>query len=469
MSAWGRWRVGAEEVRGDDLQDARPARGGGVGATRRAVLTAGLAAITLPLLPSLLPRGARRAGTYGTAAAADQPVRLLWWYVPNGWRQPDLVPADVGPFTATPPLLAPLDAWRRDLTIVSGLDQTSIPTPPAVPHAMGTAAFLTGSLAVPHKVRAGVSVDQLAAQAHSGRTMLPSLVLAGEEGTLVGQCESGYSCAYYSNISWSSPTTPAGKLTSPRALFERMFGPRAVSTSREDMTVRARVHRSVLDHALEDLQALRSRVDASDRYRVDEYITGVRELELRLDHYDLDQCPVPQVPSDPPDCTSQIDLLTDLTVLALQCDLTRYVTFMMGEGGSSRPFPFLGYPVSHHAYAHHQNLPENLAALEVIQRWELERVAHLLQRLSSTPDGDGTLLDHCLVAAGSECADGAEHTMTGIAMFLAGRAGGRLQPGKHVAANGRPPADLWLAMLEAVDLTGARLGDAQGPLPGILG
>jgi hypothetical protein len=441
MSRWHQWR--------------------GQGTSRRAFLGGAAAMVTLPWLPSLL-RGAQ--------AEATAPTRLVFWFVPNGIRMSDFTPTTEGYDWALPRILAPLAPVRDEVTVFSGLTALGGIDDRAGDHARGTSTFLTAVTPSFEGVQLGVSVDQVAAQANGSETVFPSLQLGTESSTSAGICDSGYACAYSNNISWAGPTTPLPKQTDPQLLFDRLFAGFDAGLSDAQRARRLAYRSSVLDRLTGEATALSSRVSASDRHRLDEYLTGVRELERRLASGDLRACEAPGRPGDSVDLTGQIDALSDLTAVALQCDLTRYVTFMLGNGGSNRNYSFLGAPGAHHQLSHHQDLPENLEALSRINTWEIERFSAMLQKLAAIPEGDGTVLDHTLAVLGSDISDGNRHNHDDMPVLLAGRGSGAHDAGRHVRVDGQPVANLYLGMLAAAGVDASTFGaDGTEPLAALVG
>lgn len=424
---------------------------------RRAFLRGLGATVALPLLPSLLSRSAR--------AQVAAPVRFIGFFAPCGIHMPAWTPVLTGDLVLGP-AMSPLAHLRTELMVLSGLDNYAADGQGdgAGDHARGTSTFLT--CAHPRRgasaVRIGTSLDQLAAQHFGGETRLPSLELGSEHRTSAGSCDSGYSCAYQRNISWASETQPAPKEINPRTVFDRLFGGEDPKLS-EEQRARRRSHRkSVLDFVRADTQRLQSRLGGDDQLRLDEYLTSVREVERRIDKAgEADQCEAGERPDGvPADPEEHIRLLLDLMVLAMKCDITRVGTFMLGEGGSNRTFPFLGIHSGHHELSHHQNDPLKWQKLEQINRWELEMFGYLLDGLRDVPDGDGTLLDNTVVVFGSEIADGNQHSHTDIPLLLAGRAGGQLATGQHLRfEDGTPLANLYLTLLNMMGVPAERFGD----------
>jgi Protein of unknown function (DUF1552) len=433
---------------------------------RRALLRGAGVAIALPWLESLHARAAR--------FAPAPPLRVAWLYVPNGAHMGAWTPPAEGPLDALPPTLAPLETHRSKLLVISGLalDKARANGDGPGDHARAAAAFLTG--AQPFKtdgadLRAGVSADQVAAHALGNRTRLRSLEIGCEGGALSGQCDSGYSCAYSSTISWRTPHTPVPKETDPRLVFERLFLDGA-ELSAEERAERARRRKSVLDFAGEEVQALNARLGARDRGKLEEYLSCVRELERRIDATEHDGDT--GIESDkrpagkPKDYAEHLRLLSDLLVLAFRTDTTRIATFTFANEGSNRPYAFLGAPEGHHDLSHHGSEPQKLEKLGKINRFHAEQLAYLLDRLAAAGELDGALLDRTLIVYGSGIGDGNRHNHEELPILVAG--GGGLAGGRHARVPAETPlANLHLALLRRFGVDVARHGDSTRPLDGL--
>jgi hypothetical protein len=430
------------------------------GLSRRAFLGGAAATITLPLLPSLLGRASRADSTL--------PVRLVFWYVPNGMHMPAFTPTTEGADYTLPTILSPLANVRDDVLVLSGLSNLAGSDDRAGDHARGTAAFLTCVTPSYEGVSVGISVDQVAAQHHGAATPYASLQVGVDSGANLGTCDSGYSCAYSNNISWAGPGTPLPKIINPQLLFDRLFAGFDAGLSEADRARRLAWRGSVLDHAAGEATTLANRLDAADRARLDEYLTGVRELERRLASGDLRSCDPPGRPPADTEIEQRIDLMSELMVTALRCDLTRTITFMGGNAASGRNYSFIGAPGAHHEISHHQDQPELHEKLVTIGTWEVERLAVFLSRLRDVPEGDGTLLDQTAVVFGSEIGDGNRHNHDDLPFLVAGRAGGAIAPGRHLRRDGVPVADLYLSLLGAAGVPATTFGqDGTAPLAGL--
>jgi Protein of unknown function (DUF1552) len=436
---------------------------------RRAFLGGSAVAIGLPFLASLAPRKAR-------AQLAGTSVRLIYIFLPNGLDMGTFRPTTTGADYVTPPMLVPLEPHKSDFSVITGLENFSgWPDGPG-DHAAGTSAFITCSHAFKSEttIRSGVSADQVAAQALGGQTRLPSLQLGIEGGLGSGNCDNGYSCTYARNISWANASTPLPKITSPAQAFNQLFEGFDPAASAADITRRQLYDASVLDHAVGEVSSLSSKLGQSDRIKLDQYLSGVRQLERRLTGVAPGLACAPGQP--PPggieaDFPSHVQAMNDLMVLALSCDATRYISLMFGNASSSRTFPFLGIVAGHHDISHHRNNPVNIAQLQQIGRWEMEQLAYLLARMKEVPDGaEGeTLLHNSAVFVSSDVSDGSRHNHDDLPVILAGNGGGAFTPGRHIAyppnnVGKEPLANLFVSMLNAAGVAGATLGDSTGPL-----
>lgn len=422
--------------------------------SRRTFLMGSGAAVALPFLEAMWPARAQ--------AAPATARRFVAWYVPNGIHMPDWTPATTGASYALTPILAPLANVRSELLVLTGLAARAGNDSFPGDHARGTGCFLTAKRVRRTNgsdIEAGLSLDQRIAQSVGAATSLPSLQIGAEGGGSTGDCDSGYSCAYARNISWAGPQSPLAKETNPASAFDRLFqGPDALLSAEERERRRAQ-RLSVLDAVTEDATRLRFALGATDRHKLDEYLTGVRALELRVENLNSSQCQV-AAPGEPADFPARVRAMTDLIVLAFQCDATRIVTFMQANAGSNQTFPALGVFDGHHQISHHQNNPANFALLRTIDAWEIGEFAHLLEALAAVQEPGGSLLDSSLVFFSSEIEDGDSHRHTNMPILLAGRGGGTVTPGEHRRFTGGPPvANLFLTILRSFGIQDATFGD----------
>ena len=434
---------------------------------RRTFLRGTGAAVALPFLEIMAP-----SRTWAGPGAAPQ--RMAFLFVPNGIHMPDWTPAATGTGFELPWILEPLAPVRDDLLVLSGLthDKGRANGDGPGDHARSAAVFLTGSQPVKTAgadIRAGVSVDQIAARRIGRQTRFGSLELGCEGGRQSGQCDSGYSCAYSSTISWRTPHTPMGKEINPRVVFERLFG--STGTTPEERARRLHARRSILDFVRDDAQRLQRKLGGTDRRKLDEYLEGVREIERRIEFVERADAPRPELqkPAGIPATYAQhVDLMYDLLAVAFEADLTRVATFMLANEGSNRTYPSIGVRGGHHHISHHGGDRTKIDMIRKINRFHSERLVRFLERLRETNEGDGALLDNCTIVYGSGISDGDRHNHDELPVLVAGRGGGAITPGRHVRYGRETPmANLFLSMLGNHGIEVPRLGDSTGPLPGL--
>lgn len=440
--------------------------------SRRTVLKGLGATLALPWLEAMGPLTAY-ADPAPASAATRTPNRLAFLYVPNGKNMAHWTPTTEGADFSLPRILEPLAEVRSKISVLTGLtaDKARPNGDGAGDHARAMGAFLTG--AQPRKtdgadIRTGISVDQACAARIGHLTRLPSLELGCDPSAMAGNCDSGYSCVYSSTISWRSATTPVPKLNNPRLVFERLFG----AGSDNDRARRQRNRRSVLDFVREDAGALAPRLSGNDRRKLEEYFAAIRDVEQRIER--AAHLPEPARPSMaqptgiPRGYQEHIRLLCDLLVLAFQADLTRVSTFVFANEGSNRPYPFIGVSEGHHDLSHHGNDRRKLDKIAQINRFHITQAAYLLGRLNAIREGDGTLLDHCMIAYGSGNSDGNRHNHDDLPILLCGGGSGTLRTGRHVRYRRDTPLNnLWLSLLERMGTPVDRLGDSTGRLPNL--
>lgn len=444
--------------------------------SRRTVLRGLGVSLALPWMESL-SLGATRTADPLAAAANTPPRRMAFIFVPNGVHVPDWVPEQEGFGYKLPYILEPLAAVRDDMMVLSGLthDKGRANGDGPGDHARSASVFLTG--AQPRKtdgsnIRSGISVDQYAAQALGSATRFPSLELGCEAGRSAGNCDSGYSCAYSSNISWAGEATPVGKEVNPRLVFERLFS-NGRSESESLRAERTALRRSVLDYVSSDARRLQDKLGRNDNRKLEEYLSGVREIERRIEHSELEtqqfdpaELEVPE--GVPQEYAAHIRLMCDMMVLAFQTDSTRIATMMFANAGSNRNYRHIEIPDGHHDLSHHAGDPKKHAKIRQINRFHVAQLSYFLQRLRSIPEGNGTLLDNCMILYGSGLSDGNRHNNENLPILLAGRGGGTLDTGRHVRFEHETPlCNLFMSMLDRFGSPAPFIGDSTGRLSGL--
>ena len=433
-------------------------------------------AMALPLLEGL--SASRALGAASAAKAVEPPVRMAFLYVPNGVHMPAWKPATEGAGYELTPILQPLAPVKAKLSVLSGLTQDKARANGDGPgdHARSAAAVLTSSQ--PYKtngadIHVGVSVDQVAAKQVGKATMFPSLELGIDRSAQAGNCDSGYSCAYSSNIAWASPTTPLAKEVNPRLVFERLF------RNGEPVEIDARqakqnkYRKSILDFVMEDAKTLDKQLGVRDRAKLDEYFTSIEEIEQRLLRYELgDAAAVPgaERPAGIPGVFGEhVDLMADMLLLAFQTDQTRISTFMFANEGSNRSYPEIDVADGHHNISHHQGDPEKQAKIQRINTLHIAKLSAFLQKMDQVQESDGSsLLDNSMVVYCSAISDGNRHNHDDLPVLLAGGAKGVLQQGRHVVYDKNTPmANLYLAMLDVMGVKLDSFGDSTGYLNGL--
>ncbi len=435
--------------------------------SRRQVLRGLGSMISLPFLESF---GAR---AFAATKPVTKPVRAAWMYIPNGVNVEQWMPTGDGVGYQLSPSLQQIAQHRNDFMVVSGLMQDFARSHGngGGDHARATATFLTGCM--PKKtagadIHVGISVDQIAAQKIGHLTRLPSLELSTDGQRSSGKCDSGYSCAYQFNLAWKNETMPMAPEMDPRLVFERMFGLGATAGKGPEAARAKRMQKSILDSVLDEAKTLQAKVDTSDRRKLDEYFSSVRDIEQRIEHAEKFSAQLPDVkiPEGIPDSYEEhIRTMFDLMVLAFQTDTTRLSTFMLAHDGSNRSFPEIGVPDAHHALSHHQSDPQKLAKIAKIDQFYLRQFGYFLDKMKAVKEGDSTLLDNSMIVFGGGIGDGNRHNHDNLPILLAGRAGGTLSPGKRMVLPGETPmTNLYLSMLDRMGVPAEKVGDSTGKL-----
>jgi len=436
--------------------------------SRRTFLRGAGVALGLPMLESMIP-----AATALGQAVANSRVRLGFLYMPHGAMMSNWTPATEGADFELSRILSPLKEVKNQVVVVSGLGHKNAGATDGDSggdHGRSPTVFLSG--ARPRRtegedVRAGMTVDQMAAAVIGQDTPLPSLELATEDMTgLIGACDVGFSCTYTNTNSWRSPTTPLPMEINPRAVFDSLFGDGSNPTERLNRMQR---QRSILDAVAAQVKRLEGKLGPGDRNRIAEYLESVREIERRIQlaekqhgsNLDLPATPV----GIPDDHEEHSKLMMDLIALAFEAEITRVSTFMMAREVSYRTFPKIGVPDPFHSTSHHQDKPETLEKLTKINTYHVGLVAYLLEKLRSKRDGTGTLLDNTLILYGSCMSNPNVHNHSPLPIFLAGGAAGKMKGGKHIRyPEGTPMANLLLTILEKAGIHKDSVGDSTGLL-----
>jgi hypothetical protein len=452
--------------------------------SRRTVLRGFGTAIALPCLEAMLPRMSFGAAT---AATVPGPKRLAWLYVPNGVDMASWTPAAYGAGYALSPTLQPLAAFKDRFMVISGMVCQKAFANGDGPgdHARAQAAYLTG--VQPRKsegsnIHLGISADQAAATKIGHLTKFPSLELGMEEGAQ-GRCDSGYSCAYQHNLAWRNETTPVGKDCLPQSVFDRLFGNANSAESAEARAKAQERKKSILDFVLSDAKSMQSSVSAADQRKLDEYLTSIREIEVRLSKSaEGPEIKPPAGAVRPPaidlkgdtkkvgvstsasDYDVHLPLMLDMMVLAFQADLTRIITLPFADEESNQSYPWADAPVPHHGTSHHMGDPAKIAYLAKINLYHMKYVARLLEKLDKIKEGNGSILDNSLIAYGSGNSDGQRHNHDNLPLLLIGKGGGTVNTGRHLQADGVPITNLWLSMLDHAGASWDTLGDSSGKL-----
>ena len=441
---------------------------------RRTFLRGIGAAIALPMLDAMLPVRALAAGSKAA------PLRMAFMFVPNGAHMPDWTPATIGADFELPYILAPLQQHKNELLVLSGLaqDRGRANGDGGGDHARSAGSWLTCSQPLKSEganVRVGVSADQVAASVLGKDTRFASLELGLEPGQSAGKCDSGYACSYSNNISWRNESTPMTREINPRLVFERLFSSELPKAQTEGQKRRAAYNKSILDFVLEDAKALSAKVGGRDRQKLDEYLTAIREIELRVEGAEkmvaanTSVAAGYEVPENIPESYEEhAKLMCDMMVLAFQADVTRVSTFMLANEGSNRSYRNIGVNDGHHSLSHHQGDHAKHMKIRDINRFHIQQFSYVLSRLRAIPEGEGTLLDNCMIVYGAGLADGNRHEHDNLPLLMAGRGGGSILPGRHLRFSAETPmANLLVSMLNRVGAKVDSFGDSTGALRGL--
>ncbi len=434
---------------------------------RRTVLRAAGVTLGLPVLEAMLPN-------CGYASGATAPLRLAFLYVPNGMHMPHWTPDQEGKNFDVKPILEPVAHLKNQLNVLTGLtlDGARAHQDGGGDHARSAAAFLTG--AHPKKtdgadILNSVSVDQAIAQAVGDKTRFASLELGIEGSSQAGSCDSGYSCAYSSNLAWRNSTSPLAKEMDPAAVFDRLFSSGDAEQDGRTSEIRKSHRKSVLDFVLNDVKKLHGDLGAADRRKLDEYAYAVREIENRMvrsEKLQVGEDGIPNYPRPagvPAVLDEHCKLMLDMLALAFQTDSTRVATFMFANEGNNRGYPELGAPEGHHDLSHHGGSEEKQTKVAKINRFYVERLAYFLDSLASIREGEHSLLDNSLIIYGSGISDGDRHNHDELPILMAGNGAGRVQTGRHLRfAKETPLCNLYVWLMNQFGIRADSFGDSNG-------
>ena len=425
--------------------------------------------IALPAMESLAP--------FATAAGLKSqfPVRMAFIYGPNGRNMTHWTPAKTGADYELSRALKPLESVKSSFQVISGLkhDKAAANGDGGGDHARANATFLTGMQArktAGADIRAGISVDQVAANAIGQMTKLPSLELSCDPVRSAGNCDSGYSCAYQFNLAWKNESLPLAPERDPKLAFERLFTNGLAGEADIARAKREFYNKSILDFVNEDARTLQKHLGTTDRRKLDEYMSSIRDIERRLTHADkaAKDMPAYTKPTGVPDNYEQhIRLMFDLMALAFQTDTTRISTFILAHDGSNRTFPEIGVNDQHHGISHHQNDAEKLEKIAKIDEYYCRQFAYFLEKMKGIKEGSGTLLDNSMIVYGGGISDPDRHSHRDLPVILAGGGGGTLKTGRHLSVSNEPMCNLFLSMLDRIGLKEERLGDSTRRLAAI--
>ncbi len=428
---------------------------------RRTILRGLGATMALPFLDAMLPAASVRARAAGAAAH-----RFLTFYVPNGMAMEYWTPKGEGAAFELSPILEPLAPFRNQLLVISGLKANW-----NYIHAGASGSFLTGATRGGRnevEIFADVSMDQILAKKFASDTQVASLELAMDPPNNAGACTGNLSCVYTHTLCWRNATQPLPMEYNPRAVFEKLFG----DTGSTDATARERrLHeqKSILDSVNEKLARLRKELGPDDQAKVNQYTESVRDVERRIEkaeqQADIELPSLEQPQGVPPVFEDHLALMLDLQLLALQSDLTRVISFMIGKEQSARPYPQIGVPEAHHPLSHHSNVPEIIAYMSKINRYHVELFSKHVGKLRATPDGDGTLLDHMTILYGAGISNSNAHSGDNLPLLVLGGGAGKLKGGRHLKYADKPlMANLLVTLMDKLDVPVEKLGGSTGRL-----
>ena len=433
---------------------------------RRTFLRGLGAAVALPMLDSMTP---------AFAASTKAPVRMGFVYVPNGMDVRNWNIDYEGKLGTLSRIMKPLEPMREEITVLGNLTHNNGRALLDGPgdHGRCCGSYLTGIQ--PKKsmadIHCGISCDQIVANEIGHNTRFPSLELGMEDARQAGDCDSGYSCAYTNNLAWRSETQPLPPVLDPRAMFERLFGADA-GLSPQERARRNKFRRSILDFVSEDTRKLERDLGPTDRRKLDEYLSSIREIERQIERAEKDNAQISPGMAEPygvpADFAEHFKLMTDMLTVALRTDMTRVFTFLVTREGTSRSYREIGIPDGHHPLTHHRNDPALMEKVTQINTYHVQQFAGWVEKLKSIPDGDGKLLDNCMIVYGAGLADGNRHNHEDLPTLIAGRGGNYIKPGRRVVVRRETPmSNMFLTMMDRMGVHAEHFGDATGRINGL--
>jgi hypothetical protein len=425
-------------------------------------------AVALPFLEAMVPAMAATRNT-------RPPVRMAFVYVPNGIIMDGWNPDYEGTLGVLPRILKPLEPFKQDVLLLGNLTHNAgrALLDGAGDHGRCSAAYLTGIH--PRKtlvdIKAGVSFDQIVAKQVGAHTRFPSLELGMEDARQAGDCDSGYSCAYTNNLAWESESQPLPPVLDPRALFERLFG-KGQTLTPEARTRENLYRRSILDFVSDDTRKLEADLGPTDRRKLDEYLSSIREIERQIERAEHDNAQIdPHMEKPygiPADFAEHFKLMTDMMTVAFQSDLTRVITFLVTHEGTSRPYREIDIPDGHHPLTHHRNQPDLIEKVTQINSYHVKQFAAWIGKMKSIKEGDSSLLDNCMIVYGAGLSDGNRHLHEDLPTLIAGRGGDYIKSGRRIVYRRETPmCNLFLAMMDRMGVHAEHFGDSTGRLDGL--
>ncbi len=424
------------------------------------------AAIALPYLDSMVP---------AFAATPARPVRMAFFYVPNGMIMDSWNPSYEGKLQELPRTLKALEPYKDDILQLGNLTHNTgrALLDGAGDHGRCSGSYLTGiqvkkSLV---EIKNGISFDQIVANEIGKQTRFPSMELGMEDARQAGDCDSGYACAYTNNLAWRSETQPLPPMLDPRAVFERMFGAGLPMTP-EERARQSKYRRSILDFVTEDTKKLEVSLGPTDRRKLDEYLSSIREVERQIQRAEKDNAQIdPHMEKPygvPADFAEHFRMMSNMMAIAFQADQTRIITMLMTREGSSRPYRELGIPDGHHPLTHHRNQADLIEKVRQINEYHVRQFASFVEKMKSTQDGDGTLLDNCMLVYGAGLSDPNAHLHEDLPTIVVGKGGNYFKTGRRVVVRRETPmCNLFITMMDRMGVHVEDFGDSTGKLDGL--